>query len=96
MQTKFPVIETHHLVLYPVEPGIFLAYFIRPEDSFIDLHSSLAIYQAIFPCTEKGKRTIFTIAGKLTFICGFGTATRKRVIDSPQRDTQRDTFTSFC
>ncbi|CAB4025792.1 Hypothetical predicted protein [Paramuricea clavata] len=59
MQTKFPVIETHHLVSYPVEPGIFLAYFIRPEDSFINLHSSLAIYQAIFPCAEKEKATLY-------------------------------------
>jgi hypothetical protein len=69
-QKKFPVLETHHLVLYPVEPGIFIAYFIRPEDPFINLHSILAIYQAIFPGTDEngeGKLTNFRVEGKKAF-----------------------------
>ena len=78
-QKKFPVLETHHLVLYPVEPGIFIAYFIRPEDSFINLHSILAIYQAIFPGTDEngeGKLTNFRVEGKKKFIYGYAFAAR--------------------
>jgi hypothetical protein len=56
VKTKFPVIGTHHLVLYPVQPGVFLVYFIRPEDQFINLHSLLAVHPAIFPWTEKDER----------------------------------------
>ena len=50
--------EVHYLVLYAVEPGIFIAHFIRPEDSFIKLHFLLAIHRALFHSEEilEGKR----------------------------------------
>ncbi|XP_028410122.1 uncharacterized protein LOC114532742 [Dendronephthya gigantea] len=46
---RYPVNETFYLALYPVEAGIFLAYFLRADDAFIELQSLLAVYQAIFP-----------------------------------------------
>ena len=48
------IVTRQYLALYPVEPGIFLVYFIRSEDDFINLRSLLAVYQAIFSCTETG------------------------------------------
>lgn len=46
-QNKLAAIETHHLVLYAVEPGIFSAYFVRPEDAFIKLSSQLVIHHTL-------------------------------------------------
>ena len=50
--------EVHYLVLYAVQAGIFIAHFIRPEDSFIKLHFLLAIHRALFRSKEilEGKR----------------------------------------
>ena len=53
---RCPVKETFHLVLYPIEAGIFLAYFFRPDDAFIELQSLLTVYQALFP--HNGESTV--------------------------------------
>ena len=53
--------ETFYVLLYPIEPGLFNVFFMRPEKSLHNLHSMIAVHQASFPHAKSGTLNILQV-----------------------------------